>query len=348
MSRSNQIGRTIHWNLALALLMASASVAGGNNPRPPLTTAVPPTVPDAPIGPHGGRLLEAQGIALELSIFEEPDTPPRLRAYATRGGTPLPPESLTLDVILTRLGGNVDRLSFTPEDDHLTSDGVVAEPHSFDVEVSARIEEQTHRWQYSSYEGRLFLSATDAASHQVRIEAAGPQHLRVTKEFGGALVAAPTPTILFNINRPDLADVRVGQQIEIVTLDGRRVDRSTIASIKPPFEDGSRATVMTVALPTNASAWPVGTPLKGIVTIGELEAGVAVRTLALQHFRNSTVVMAQFGDTYEVRMLEIGRQTPEWTEVKSGLQPGARYVSQNVFVLGAKLDKNSPATVHGH
>lgn len=346
--RSNQIGSAIHWNLALALLVASASVAGSNNQGPPLTTAAPPTVPDAPLGPHGGRLLEAQGIALELLIFEEPGTAPRLHAYATRGGIPLSPESLTLDVTLTRLGGDIDRLSFTPEGDHLTSDGVVAEPHSFDVEVSARIEGQTHRWQYSSYEGRLFLSITDAASHELRIEEAGPQRMRVTKEVGGALVAAPTPTILFNVNRSDLADIRVGQPVEITTLDGRPVDRSTIASIKPPFEDGSRATVMTVTLPTSASAWPVGTPLKGIVTIGELEAGVAVRTLALQHFRNSTVVMAQFGDTYEVRMLEIGRQTPEWTEVKSGLKPGARYVSQNVFVLGAKLDKNSPASIHGH
>jgi cobalt-zinc-cadmium efflux system membrane fusion protein len=172
--------------------------------------------------------------------------------------------------------------------------------------------------------------------------------MRVTKEVGGALVATPTLTIAFNVNRADLADLRVGQAVEIATLDGGFVGRSTVASIKAPFEDGSRATVMTVALPANASMWPIGTPLKGTVMIEELDASVAVRTLALQHFRNSKVVMAQFGDTYEVRMLEIGRQTPEWTEVKSGLKPGTHYVSQNVFVLGAKLDKNSPATVHGH
>ncbi|HEY5755048.1 MAG TPA: hypothetical protein VIU34_04455 [Steroidobacter sp.] len=340
--------RTIHWNLALALLMASASVAGSNNQGPPLLTAAPPRAPGAAVGPHGGRLLEAQEIALELSIFEEPGVAPRLRAYATRGGIPLPPESLTVDVTLTRLGGDIDRLSFAPEDDHLTSEGIVEEPHSFDVEVSARIEGQTHRWQYASYEGRLSLSAADATAHDVRVEAAGPRHIRVTKEVGGALVATPTPAILFNINRPDLTDVRVGQAVEIATLDGRLVGRSTVASIKPPFEDGSRATVMTVSLPTNASTWPVGTPFKGTVTLGEFDAAMAVRTVALQHFRNSKVVLAQFGDTYEVRMLEIGRQTPEWTEVKSGLKPGTRYVSQNVFVLGAKLDKNSPATVHGH
>lgn len=340
------MNRSIHRNVALVLLAASTSLAGANSSPSRPSLPAPVVASQLSVGPHGGRLLTDGAIAIEVSIVEGAGIAPRLRADATRSGSPLAPQGLTLDVNLKRLGGEIDRLSFTPEDDHLISSETVQEPHSFDVEVSVRIEGQTHRWQYASYEGRLQLSGAEARG--VRVEEAKPQQLRLTKEVGGAIVAGPTPTIAFNVNRPDLGDMRVGQAVEIVTPDGQSIGRSSIANIQPPFEEGSRATVMTVALPASANALPAGTPLKGIVMIGELHAPLAIRTLALQHFHDSKVVMAQFGDTYEVRVVEIGRQTPEWTEVKSGLPAGTLYVSENVFVLGAQLDKSNHAIGDEH
>lgn len=341
------MNRTIQRNVALILLAASTSLAVGNGAPVRSPLASPAVETAASVGPHGGRLLTDGTVVVEVSMAEGIGMDPRLRLDVTRAGNPLPPQSLAFDVTLTRLGGEIDRLSFTPEGDHLISDGIIQEPHSFDVEINARIEGQTHRWQYASYEGRMNLPDADAVARGVRVEAAGPQHLSLTKEVAGAVVAEPTPSIAFNVNRPDLSDMRVGQEIEVVALDGRPIGRSIVTNIKPPFEAGSRATVMTATLPKSVDL-PVGTPLKGTVRIGTLDAPLAVRTLALQHFRDSKVVLAQFGDTYEVRMLEIGRQTPEWTEVKSGLKAGTRYVSENVFVLGAQLDKNSPSIVHGH
>jgi len=86
--------------------------------------------------------------------------------------------------------------------------------------------------------------------------------------------------------------------------------------------------------------------VEGRVVVGEEEVPLAVRTPALQRFRDFTVVYGRFGDTYEVRMLQLGRQTPEWTEILGGLEPGTTYVTENAFLIRADVEKDG--AVHDH
>ena len=65
-----------------------------------------------------------------------------------------------------------------------------------------------------------------------------------------------------------------------------------------------------------------GSAVTGVISVKQAEVPLAVRTKALQRFRDFTVVFAKVGDTYEVRMLKLGRRTPEWTEVLGGIDPG--------------------------
>ncbi len=333
----------------IALMLASCLALSGCGPSPAAPVEAGKTqAPAYPKGPHDGRLLTDGNVSVELLIFEAPELPPRLHVYATADGQPVAPSAVQLAVELKRLGGRVDRLDFKPDGDHLTSQGAVEEPHSFDVTVIATIAGKSHRWTYASHEGRLHLSAADARAKGVAIEKAGPATLHASRDVGGAIVATPAPAMQFNINKIDFADIRAGLPIEIFAIDGRSLGRSTITSVKPPAEEGSRATVITVAMTAQAAGLPVGTPLKGRVEIGSFAVPVAVRTVALQHFRTFRVVMAKYGEDYEVRMLELGRQTPEWTEVKSGLEPGTPYVAANAFALGQKLDKNQLAIHVAH
>lgn len=337
-----------HRSAGLALVAAGLGLAAcSHQAEAPARPAGEAAKPAFPVGPHGGRLLEDGAIAVELVMHEAEGAPPRFHAYVTRDEQPVAPAAVGLDVALHRLGGEVTRLGFSPEGDHLVSNGIVEEPHSFDVEVAARVDGRPHGWRYASHEGRLKLGDAEAGAKGIRIETAGPQTLHVTKAVGGAVVAG-APGIQFNLNRADMDDVRVGQSVELATMDGRSLGRSTVTAIKPPFEEGSRATIMTVGLPAGAVSLPLGTPIRGTIIVGDQAVPLAVRTTALQYFRNFRVVMAKFGDSYEVRMLELGRQTPEWTEIKAGLKPGTSYAAGNVFALGAQLDKNSAATVHGH
>ena len=89
-------------------------------------------------GPHGGILLQQENTTVELQIFER-DVPPEYRAWVTDNGKPVI-DDIELSVNLTRLGGQVDTFNFDYQSDYWLGDGVVNEPHSFDVEVTLAME----------------------------------------------------------------------------------------------------------------------------------------------------------------------------------------------------------------
>ena len=66
----------------------------------------------------------------------------------------------------------------------------------------------------------------------------------------------------------------------------------------------------------------------------------------MQSFRDFTVVFAQVGTTYEVRMLELGRTDGEMIEVLGGLDVGERYVTANSFLV--KADAMKSGASHDH
>jgi len=58
------------------------------------------------------------------------------------------------------------------------------------------------------------------------------------------------------------------------------------------------------------------------------------------------VVFARFGDTYEVRMLELGRGNRDWIEVLGGLVPGTEYVTANSYLIKADIEKSGASHDH--
>ena len=65
-----------------------------------------------------------------------------------------------------------------------------------------------------------------------------------------------------------------------------------------------------------------------------------------QPFRDFTVVYARVGNTYEVRMLDLGRRTDEWTEVLGGIEPGTEYVVDGAFLIRADIEKSGASHDH--
>ncbi|UUA71657.1 efflux RND transporter periplasmic adaptor subunit [Cellvibrio sp. QJXJ] len=112
-----------------------------------------------------------------------------------------------------------------------------------------------------------------------------------------------------------------------------------------------------VALETNANQsvnarvtldqpLPLGAMVKAQIQIDEYEVPLAVKRSGLQAFRDFTVVYAQIGDEYEVRMLELGREAGDWVEVLGGLEPGTTYVTENSFVIKADIEKSGASHDH--
>lgn len=130
-------------------------------------------VEEVPRGPHGGRLLTDGDFALELAIFEE-GVPPEYHAWAYLNDQELALRDWELTVSLRRLGGRVDNFDFAPASGFQLGQGIVEEPHSFDVSVNARHQGRNHSWNYPSYEGRMQLADALAAELHVETAVAGP------------------------------------------------------------------------------------------------------------------------------------------------------------------------------
>ena len=154
--------------------------------------AHPPGALDYPRGPHGTRLLSGTGLQVEMTIYET-GVPPQFRVYPYDASlTPVPPAEVDLTVELHRLGGRVDRITFTPEADYLRGTAVVEEPHSFDVKVSATRQGQRHAWSYSQIEGKVQLGPDQVKSAGIVINTADPRRMETRLELPGEVKADDT------------------------------------------------------------------------------------------------------------------------------------------------------------
>jgi len=370
-------------------------------------------------GPHKGRMLRSGDFSVEVTIFEE-GTDPEFHVYAFWQNKPLDPRQVQITTKLTRLGGRIDQFEFTPKDGFLLGNGIVREPHSFDVAISAVYQEQIYSWNYASYEGRTTITADAAEAGGVNVESAGsavidelidlpgrvvlqPQAradvrarfpgrvVEMTKSIGetvrkgdvlvrlessnslttyeitapisGVIVERnanvgdiPTQTIytisdstalhaIFFAFPRDAERLREGQAVEIRGLGGQRM-RTSVKVMLPNADPATQTVSVYADIQNPHGVWRPGMSVEGTVTIASNKVALAVRTRALQRFRYFTVVFAKVENTYEVRMLKLGRSTPEWTEVLSGLEPGEVYVSENAFLIRADIEKSGASHDH--
>jgi cobalt-zinc-cadmium efflux system membrane fusion protein len=162
------------------------------------------------------------------------------------------------------------------------------------------------------------------------------------------IVADPTKLhAQFFLYPRDAERVQVGQPVEIASLAGEHRIVGRIEAILPTADLTNQTLIAYAHLPPGGGgAWRPGLGVKGTISVGTTAAPLAVRTKAIQPFRDFEVVYAKVGNTYEVRMLEIGRRTPEWTEVLGGLEPGTEYVVDGAFLIRADIDKSGASHDH--
>jgi cobalt-zinc-cadmium efflux system membrane fusion protein len=148
-------------SLLILLILAGAGAAGWHLLRAetPQESGDYPTEADAEEevkGPNRGRLLQDGDFALEVTIFET-GIPPEFRLFAYNKGELLPPDAVKATLDLVRLGNQIDRFVFESRGDYLGAEGVVTEPHSFDVNISVTYAGKTYKWSYESHEGRTTI-----------------------------------------------------------------------------------------------------------------------------------------------------------------------------------------------
>lgn len=161
-------------------------------------------------------------------------------------------------------------------------------------------------------------------------------------------VIADLSTIIakINIHSHDLKDVRVGQEVRVVS-DALGIEASgTIAYLGPLVGRETRMAKAHVQIPNPEGLWRAGLFATVHLVQGEFSVPVAVRADAVQQLRDWTVVFLQEGDQFEACPVELGRQSGEWVEVVGGLSAGMKYVSKNSFLIKADILKSG--ATHDH
>ena len=411
--------RNIRFTAAVAALALALPLAAcGSGPAP---TEHGEEGAEAEKGPNGGRLLKDGDFAVEVTVFETGQEP-QFRVYASRGGQPVDPGSVQLTMTLRRLGGEVNTFAFKPEGKFLAGQGVVEEPHSFDVEVVAVENGKRHVWKYASPEGRTHITAEAAKAGGIEILTAGPALIGETRELFGTVALDPSArseirgqfpgrvvsvtkavgdyvqrgqllariesseslqvypvyatvsgvvaerngnpgnvtgdralyvitdpaqtSVVFNIFPKDLAVIQPGMRVEIEAMDGTPVAASQLGGYLPEGNAEAGTALVRTSVPNRGGRLRAGMALRGKVVVNAVTVPLAVRTEAIQPFRDFKVVFANFGQDYEVRMLELGRSSPEWTEVLSGIKPGTPYAAKGSFLIRADIEKSGASHDH--
>lgn len=161
------------------------------------------------------------------------------------------------------------------------------------------------------------------------------------------VITDPSSTsVVFNIFPRDLGTIRPGQKIIIETLDGKPVADSVLGGYLAEGNVAAGTAQVRASLPNRDGRWRPGIALHGRVMVNAVTVPLAVRTAALQPFRDFTVVYANFGEVYEVRMLELGRKSSEWTEVLGGIKPGTKYAARGSFLIRQDIEKSGASHDH--
>ena len=139
--------------------------------------------------------------------------------------------------------------------------------------------------------------------------------------------------------------ILLGSEVTVTPASGGAPMEGVISYLDV-FSAANQSVNARVVLDNSAGSLTPGTFVTAEVRVAEHQVPLAVRRSALQTFRDFTVVYAQIGDEYEVRMLELGRAAGDWVEVLGGLDPGTRYVTENSYVLKADIEKSG--ATHDH
>jgi cobalt-zinc-cadmium efflux system membrane fusion protein len=142
------------------------------------------------------------------------------------------------------------------------------------------------------------------------------------------------------------ARMRAGQPVEVQGSAARDPVQTSIARVLPLASASSQTVVARALLPNADQSWRPGMAVSADVTVASRTVPLAVRTAALQRFRDFTVVFAKVGETYEVRMLDLGARDGDRVEVLGGLDPGTPYVVEQSFLVKADIEKSGASHDH--
>jgi cobalt-zinc-cadmium efflux system membrane fusion protein len=143
----------------------------------------------------------------------------------------------------------------------------------------------------------------------------------------------------------DREKIKLGADVNVEVKGHEGVFNGTIIQVNE-FVEPNQSVIVRVEIGNEDGTLTAGSFVNAEIQIDEYIVDLAVKQSGLQAFRDFTVVYEKIGNEYEVRMLELGRRAGQWVEVLGGLKPGAKYVSENSYVIKADIEKSGASHDH--
>ena len=149
-----------------------------------------------------------------------------------------------------------------------------------------------------------------------------------------------------SVHQADFDKVRVGKTVTIFAGEGTKGTTGRVKYISPIGAEDTQTMLARVELPNPRGYWRPGLFVTGEILVEEVRVPLAVKTSAIQTFRDWDVVFMVDDSTFEIAILELGPRDGTWAAVLSGLPRGQKYVTENSFLIKADILKSGASHDH--
>jgi cobalt-zinc-cadmium efflux system membrane fusion protein len=141
------------------------------------------------------------------------------------------------------------------------------------------------------------------------------------------------------------ARVTTGQKVFISSADEINTVAGIVSYVAPYADEKSQSQLVRVVVKNPESKFLPGMFVTGDIVTEEVKRP-AIKSSALQTFRDWQVVFIKVGETYEIRPVTPGRSDGEWIEVEDGISINDEYVTENSFLIKADILKAGASHDH--
>jgi len=139
----------------------------------------------------------------------------------------------------------------------------------------------------------------------------------------------------------DLARVGAGMPVRIVFGHGISDATGLISFVSPSLDERTRTATARIVLDNPAGLWRPGMFVTGHISTTTSPTALVLPRSALQDIEGQSAVFVEHEGAFEVRPVQIGRETEAAVEITAGLKPGERVVVRNGFTLKAEMNRGA-------
>ncbi|HET9887169.1 MAG TPA: efflux RND transporter periplasmic adaptor subunit [bacterium] len=161
-------------------------------------------------------------------------------------------------------------------------------------------------------------------------------------------VIADLSTVWVNITvYPGQLDrVRPGQEAHVLAVGGEQEALARIDYVGPVLGEATRSATARAVLPNPARQWRPGMFVTARIVTARETVPLAVPDQAMVQLEGRPCIFVEAANEFHPRPIEPGRTDGQWTEVRSGIETGERFVSEGAFILKSELLKSAAGHEH--